>query len=160
MLIVILVSMALGLFRGLAREVTSLAIWFGAFVLAAVFGPLAAGALPAELGGGVRSGLGFAAVLVAVLVAGAFAQRLLAGLVRTTGLTGTDRTLGMAFGAARGAIVVIVGLIVLRPFSIERSWWQESSVAPVLLAFEHEVLALIDGVVGTFLDLTRGGEAI
>ena len=159
MLIVMLVSAALGLFRGLVREMASLAIWFCAFVLAAVFAPLVADSLPADLGGGVRSALGFAAVFVAVLVAGAFGQRLLAGLVNTTGLTGTDRTLGLVFGAARGAIVVIVGLIAMRPFSLERSWWQESSVAPMLLAFEHDVLALIDAVVVTFFNLT-GGEAI
>ena len=150
MLIVIVTSAGLGLFRGFVREVVSLAIWVAAFVFALMLGPLLAQAMQFDVGPGVKSALGFALVFVVVLIAGAFLQKMLGALVEATGLTGTDRTLGMAFGAVRGAIVVIVALVALRPFAEERAWWSESHVAPFLLVFESHVMEFIDAVLGLF----------
>ena len=157
MLIVIGASAALGLFRGLVREVVSLAIWAAACLFAMAFGPLLAELMQFDVGPGVKSALGFAAIFVAVLVAGAFLQKMLGAMVEATGLTGTDRTLGLAFGAVRGAIVVIVALIVLRPFAEERAWWSESTVAPFLLLFESHVMEFIDAVLALF-DAAPDGE--
>jgi uncharacterized membrane protein required for colicin V production len=52
---------------------------------------------------------------------------LIGELIRVTGLSGTDRFLGMAFGAARGALLVVVavGLLSLGPVQ-QDGWWQES----------------------------------
>ena len=150
MLIVIGASAALGLFRGLVREVVSLAIWAAAFFLALVFGPVLAELMQFNVGTGVKRALGFAAAFVVVLVAGAFLQKMLGAMVEATGLTGTDRTLGLAFGAVRGAIVVIVALVALRPFAEESAWWTDSAVASFLLPFEGLVMELIDAVLGLF----------
>ena len=155
MLIVIGASAAFGLFRGLVRELVSLAIWAGAFLLSLLFGPLLAEQMEFNVGPGVKTALGFAAVFVVVLVAGAFLQKMLGAMVEATGLTGTDRTLGLAFGAVRGAIVVIVALVALRPFSEDRGWLSESTVAPFLLAFESHVMQFIDAIVALF----TGGAA-
>ena len=97
-----------------------------------------------NLSAGLQTAIGFAIVFVAVLVAGALAQRFLGGLVESTGLTGTDRTLGLVFGTVRGAAVVLVALILLRPFAESRDWWAESLIAPPLLSFENEVIELFD----------------
>lgn len=55
-------------------------------------------------------------------------------LIRVTGLSGTDRFLGMAFGAARGALLVVVaiGLLSLGPVQ-QDTWWQESRLIPQFL---------------------------
>ena len=150
MLIVIGASAVLGLFRGLVREVVSLAIWASAFFLALLFGPLLAEQMQFNVGPGVMGALGFAATFVVVLVAGAFLQKMLGAMVEATGLTGTDRTLGLAFGAVRGAIVVIVALVALRPFAEERAWWADSTVASILLPFEGLVMEFIDAVLALF----------
>ena len=142
--IVIVVSAVFGLMRGLVREVLSLVIWVAALLLGIAFADSIAAMLGLNLSAGLQTAIGFAIVFVAVLVAGALAQRFLGGLVESTGLTGTDRTLGLVFGTVRGAAVVLVALILLRPFAESRDWWAESLIAPPLLSFENEVIELFD----------------
>ena len=141
---VILVSAVFGVMRGLVREVLSLVIWAAALLLGIAFAEPVAGVLGLDLSAGLQTAIGFAIVFVALLVAGALVQRFLGGLVESTGLTGTDRTLGLVFGALRGAAVVLVALILLRPFAESRDWWTESTIAPPLLTFESEVMELFD----------------
>ncbi|MCY4059172.1 MAG: CvpA family protein, partial [Gammaproteobacteria bacterium] len=142
--IVIVVSAVFGLMRGLVREVLSLVIWVAALLLGIAFADPVAAVLGLDLSAALQTAIGFAIVFVAVLVAGALAQRFLGGLVESTGLTGTDRTLGLVFGTVRGAAVVLVALILLRPFAESRDWWTESRIAPPLLTFENEVIELFD----------------
>ena len=141
-------STAIGLVRGLAREVMSVIVWVTAFVAALLLGEPVAGLL--EVGAGLGTAAGFAIVFVAVLIAGAILQRMLAKLVRSTGIGGTDRMLGSLFGAARGGLVVLVALIALRPFAETTSWWLESALVPELLAFERDVLDLLHVAVRRF----------
>ena len=142
--VVIAASAVFGLMRGFLREVLSLVIWAGALLFGIAFADRVAGLMGLDLSPGLQTAIGFAAVFVAVLIAGAILQRLVGGLVKSTGLTGTDRTLGLVFGTVRGATVVLVALIVLRPFAESREWWQVSRIAPALLTFEAEVLEAFD----------------
>lgn len=144
MAIVIVVSAGFGLMRGLIREILSLVIWGAALLLGIAFANPVAGVLGLDLSPGLQTAIGFAIVFAAVLIGGALAQRFFGGLVHSTGLTGTDRTLGLVFGAARGAAVVLVALILLRPFAESRDWWRESTIAPPLLTFENEVFELFN----------------
>ena len=144
--IVIVVSAVLGLMRGLVREVLSLVIWGAALLLGIAFADSVAAMLGLDLSAGLQTAIGFAIVFVAVLVAGALAQRFLGGLVESTGLTGTDRTLGLVFGTARGALIVLVALIMLRPFAETREWWPTSRIAPVLLSFEGELVGAFNQI--------------
>ena len=148
--VVIVASAVFGVLRGLVKEIVALGIWVAALLLGVVFAaPL--GALIADsLGPRLQAGLGFVAVFIAVLLAGALLQRFLGRLIDSTGLTGTDRTLGLLFGAARGVIVVIVALIVLRPFAEDRPWWPESQLIPPLLAFEGDVLNVVAYITDAF----------
>ena len=150
--IVIVVSAVFGLMRGLVREVLSLAIWAAALLLGIAFADSVAAMLGLDLSAGLQTAIGFAIVFVAILVAGALAQRFLGGLVESTGLTGTDRSLGLVFGTLRGAAVVLVALILLRPFAESRDWWAESLIAPPLLTFENEVIELFDLIVDAVSD--------
>ncbi len=146
---VIVASAVFGLMRGLVREVLSLVIWAAALLLGIAFADSVAAMLGLDLSAGLQMAIGFGSVFVAVLVAGALAQRFLGGLVESTGLTGTDRTLGLVFGTVRGAAVVLVALILLRPFAESRDWWAESLIAPPLLTFENEVIELFDLIMDT-----------
>src|SRR5690606_1189151 len=77
---------------------------------------------------------GCAILFVATLLVGAMINFLIGELIRVTGLSGTDRFLGMAFGAARGALLVVVavGLLSLGPVQ-QDPWWQESRLLPQFL---------------------------
>lgn len=148
--VVIVVSAVWGVLRGLVKEVVALAIWVAALLLGRMFaGPVGA-AIADSLDPRLQVGIGFAAVFIVVLVAGAFLQRLLGRMVDSTGLTGTDRTLGLLFGGARGGAVVVVGLIILRPLAEGSTWWPESQLIPVFLALEGDVMELRTFIVDAF----------
>jgi len=70
-------------------------------------------------------------------------QWLIAQLIETTGLTGTDRFLGFIFGSARGLLICLVLLIGMREIVQDRQWWQASILQKELLAFEGEVRELL-----------------
>jgi membrane protein required for colicin V production len=99
----------------------------------------------------------FGGIFLATLIAGGLAQWLLATLVHTTGLSGTDRTLGFAFGATRGVLVCLVGLIAIKSYAHEADWWQASRLVPELLAFEQDLLDVL-GKSTEWLSRAGGGE--
>lgn len=143
-LLVALLSAAIGLLRGLLKEVLSLASWLAAFLLSLYFAPVLADRLGGVLDDySIRLVLGFILVFVVTLIAGSLVQWLVSRAVQSTGLSGTDRFLGFLFGSARGALACIIGLVALRPFAEGTDWWQASVLISDLLAFEDEVLNLL-----------------
>jgi membrane protein required for colicin V production len=90
-----------------------------------------------------------------VLIAGGLLNALIGILVDKTGLTGTDRLLGMLFGAARGVLIVGVVVMVFRVLELDQEeWWDESGVVglaePVadwLQDFLHAGLEHIDEII-------------
>ena len=141
---VILLSAAIGMVRGLIKELLSLVAWVLAFVIAIYFSPLVAENLPGGWGSdSVRLIIGFAALFVGTLILAAIVQWLMAQLVASTGLSGTDRFLGFLFGSARGMLISVVILMGVREIAADRSWWQESVLQGELLAFEDEVRDLL-----------------
>ena len=143
LLIVILLSALIGLARGLVKEILSLAIWAAAFLLALYFASPVGARLAPDLGD--ASGVvGFVALFIAVLIAGALIQWVFAKLIETTGLTGTDRFLGFLFGGARGLLVCAVAAIALQPFLGDADWWQASKLGPELAGLEAGLLGLMD----------------
>lgn len=131
---VLLVSAALGAWRGLIVEVMSLLSWAAAFLLAYRFG----GELAPHLANWLSSPTaqmvaGYVGVFIVVLAVAGVLTWLLSRLVRGTGLTGTDRMLGFGFGVVRGvAICAALTLAAgLTPLTSE-PWWRAShSAAPL-----------------------------
>ncbi len=141
---VVLLSAVIGLVRGLVKEVLSLAAWVLAFVVAMYFSPYVALNLPTTWGAeSVRMVIAFATLFIATLILAGVAQWLIAKLVETTGLSGTDRFLGFLFGSARGLLVAIVMLMILREMASDAQWWQASMLQEQLLAFEGDVRDLL-----------------
>ena len=140
--VVIGVSMVFGVMRGLLKEVVSLAVWGAAVLLGIAFGETVGTSIGLdEALPRMANGVGFALVVVAVLVAGALFQRLLKALVQATGLSDTDRTLGLVFGGLRGVVLVVFGLVALRAYGGQDGWWSDSKLAEHLLVWEDDVLA-------------------
>jgi len=140
-LCIIAISALMGLARGFVREVLSLAIWALAVILALAFADQLVVLLPKRIEGeSLRFVAAFAAIFVGTLLIGSVTQWLIGRMVETTGLSGTDRLIGLVFGALRGAVVCIVAAIALRPFTADQVWWQESRAIPALGAFEADVM--------------------
>lgn len=140
---VLVLSVLVGLWRGLVSEVMALAVWFLAFWLAWLFGgslaELFADAVPVP---SVRLMLGYGLCLVTALIAGSILTFLLRKLVQGTGLSGSDRLLGMVFGLIRGLALVSLVVLLMRftPFPAD-PWWNESRLLP---GFENAAQALDD----------------
>ncbi|MFJ7313562.1 CvpA family protein [Pseudomonas sp. NPDC098747] len=132
---IIAISALISLSRGFVKEALSLVTWIIAGAVAWMFG----GSLSEYFAGYIETPsarviAGCAIMFVATLIVGAMINFLIGELVRVTGLSGTDRFLGMAFGAARGVLLVVVavGLLSLGPVQ-QDGWWKESQLVPKFL---------------------------
>jgi membrane protein required for colicin V production len=150
---IIVISCLISLKRGFVKEALSLVTWIVAGVVAWMFG----GALSQHLTDFIempsaRIIAGCAILFVATLLVGALVNFLISELVRVTGLSGTDRLLGMVFGGARGALLVVVltGLLSLAPVQ-QDPWWQQSSLIPHFLLVADWSKNLIVGLAGQWL---------
>jgi membrane protein required for colicin V production len=125
------VSVGIGFFRGFIREALSLANWLLALWLAWRFSGVLDPVLASVSSPALKLWLGRILVFLGVLLAGALLGRLLVTLVRKSGLSGTDRTLGMVFGAGRGVLVVGILVIAFQALEMDREpWWEESVIVP------------------------------
>lgn len=132
--VIIGVSTLLSLLRGFVREALSLASWGVAFFVAVAFHDQLMEALTGLVDKPyIRDIAAYVILFGGALIAGSIATHLIAALVQKTGLSSTDRLLGMIFGAARGAVVV-TALVILLPKlleGVERDlWWQQSLFIP------------------------------
>jgi membrane protein required for colicin V production len=132
LLAVIAISTIISLFRGFFREALSLATWAAGVWCAWRLGPQMAELLEPWITPPVaRLWVGRALVLVAVLIAGGVLGALLQVILHSTGLSGTDRAVGMVFGCARGALLVGLVLIALQAADFDQTeWWPRSVLIP------------------------------
>ncbi len=133
------VSVLISVIRGFVREAMSLVVWAAALAVAMFFYQhLALWLVDVIDTPSLRFVVAWLVLFIAVLIVGGMVNYLLGQMIRATGLSGTDRLLGVIFGGARGAIVVLVVLIVLPgilPVD-EDPWWRESLLVPEFLRFE------------------------
>jgi membrane protein required for colicin V production len=140
-----LVSMALGAWRGFLYEVFSLAGWVVAFLLAKWFAADAAAYLPLQ---GASDAIKTVAGFLAVFIASAFGFGLVSWLVRKlaekVGLRPVDRVLGSLFGMARGVVLLVFAAFVvgLTPWARDVAW-TESRLAQVLVVLAEHAKVLL-----------------
>jgi membrane protein required for colicin V production len=151
---IIAISSLISLRRGFVKEALSLLTWIIAGAVAWMFG----GALSQHLTQFIempsaRVIAACAILFIATLLVGALVNFLIGELIRVTGMDGTDRFLGMVFGAARGAllVVVLVGLLSLAPVQ-QDPWWQQSTLLPHFLMVADWSKNLILGLTGQWLN--------
>jgi membrane protein required for colicin V production len=110
---IVLFSALMGCWRGFVYEVLSLLGWIAAWVVARLFAASAAPYMPAALGAeSAKVAAAFVALFVVTLIVGGIVAWLLSKLVKWVGLGWLDGMLGTLFGMLRGALVVLV-LVVL-----------------------------------------------
>ncbi len=133
---VLLLSIAVGLWRGLVFEVLSLAGWVAAYIAAQVLAATVAPMLPIGTpGGALNQGAAFALVFVLALVVWALLSRLLRMVIHATPLQLVDRVLGGGFGLLRGAVLLLaVATVVSLTPAARLPAWQHSQGAAWLAA--------------------------
>jgi len=137
-------SMVVGLIRGFAFELLSLAGWFAAYFAARYGTPLAQPWLHiGEPGSSLNYGATFACVFLVALVIWSIAARLVRALIRATPLSPIDRLLGAGFGLVRGVVVLLIAALVIgvSPWA-QSSLWRQSVGAAWLSAMVHELRPL------------------
>lgn len=142
---VIALSALISLIRGFVKESISLVTWVVAGVLALrYYSPMADLLEPFINAPTLRQWVGGGILFVATLVVGAIVNWIVSQLVSKTGLSGTDKALGVVFGAARGVLIVtmVVLLASLTPMP-EAPWWQEST----MIDFFQQLAEWIRGII-------------
>lgn len=128
--IVLLVSALISIRRGFTKEAMSLASWIFALVIARLFSDNLASLLVTWLSNEAhRYTAAFVILFIATLIVGSLVNHLLGEFVRMTGLTGTDRVLGIVFGLLRGVIIVVAVLALGKLFALDQ-FWQDSLLVP------------------------------
>ncbi|MFN3579000.1 MAG: CvpA family protein [Pseudomonas sp.] len=147
---IIAVSTLISLTRGFVKEALSLLTWIVAGLVAWLFGgALAEYLVPYIDTPSLRVIVACTLLFILTLILGGLINYLIGQLVLVTGLSGTDRFLGMVFGAARGALLIIVavGLLSLAPVE-EDGWWRQSELIPHFLLMADWSKSSILGLAG------------
>jgi membrane protein required for colicin V production len=132
---VLLLSLLLGLWRGLVHELMSLAGWVVAFVLSQWLASDVADWLPVwrDAAAQVRYAFSFVLVFVAGMMAMGLLAWLLGKVVATVGLQPVDRGLGGMFGLMRGVLILLVLTVFVHLVGMQRdAWWREAQLSPLL----------------------------
>lgn len=132
-IVIILASTLISLLRGFTSEAVSLLTW----IIAAIFAFKLSHPLSDRLAGmihtpSVRFLVSFLILFIIVLIIGSIINHFFGMLIKSTGLSGTNRLLGMIFGFARGVLLVAIFILFANMTSIVREpWWQSSYLIPL-----------------------------
>ncbi|MGZ8254342.1 MAG: CvpA family protein [Burkholderiaceae bacterium] len=131
---VVLVSVLVGLLRGVTREIVSLAGWVLGLVLAFYFAEQVGATLPIEPPE-LRPVVGALLILAGVLILAALLGAVLRALLAAVKLSTLDRLLGGVFGLARAVLVLGVAVVLASGTPVPKAgWWKESLLLPWLEA--------------------------
>ncbi len=142
---IIALSALISLIRGFVKESISLLSWIAAGIVAfRYFSPMAELLEPYLADPTIRSMAAFAVLFISTLIIGAIINFIMSQLVSKTGLSGTDKALGVVFGGARGVLIVtmIVLLASLTPMP-EAQWWQDSA----MVGFFQQLAEWVKGII-------------
>lgn len=157
-IVLIILSLLVGLVRGLVKEVISLITWLAAAGFAALYFRPLSEILPFGLQSEVaRLIIAAAIIFFSVLIIGAFINYLFTSAVSMIGLRGVDHFFGAVFGVLRGALIVILALILVDLTNLpSQAWWQESKVIPLFLPSVAKAKTMIPKEFSDYLE--KGDE--
>lgn len=125
---VILLSVLTGLFRGFVKELVALCVWIAAIWLAFNYSPKLDPWLQSYIQEqSVRTAVAFIIILFGALLVGGIINALLSFILKKSGLSGTDKTLGMLFGFMRGVFIVALLMVAVKMTSLPYQQYAQQS---------------------------------
>jgi membrane protein required for colicin V production len=146
-LVLVAISAGLSFMRGLVREVLGLAAWAGAAYLSYVGIDYAIGPVR-DLVGNEQMSLIIAHTVLFLggLLVLTIGTSVVAQLFHSLGLGAVDRTLGILFGIARGALLVVAGYIAGGWFATPERWPEPVREARLLPLVADSAAALVQHI--------------
>lgn len=143
---IVVISALISLGRGFIKESMSLVIWLLAYIVSSRFYQDLSAYFTKIDDTTYRNGAAICALFIGTLILGAIANYIISTLVAKTGLSGTDRILGLCFGAVRGTLIVAALLFVLDTFTPMSTtiWWHDSVLIPefkIIIQWFYETMA-------------------
>ncbi len=134
-LVVVGLSCVFGLWRGLVREVLSLATWIAAAVAVWLYNERLAAMIPVFVEQPpLRYLTAFLVLFLGVLIIGNLLAKLLSNMLEFAGLAALDSILGGVFGVLRGALIVGLALYLAEVFFAGAALWTGSALIPFVFA--------------------------
>lgn len=122
------VSVLTGLYRGFVRELLALGIWVFAFWGASHYSKHFALYLKPYINqDSLRMVISFVSVMFIILILGSLLSSLFSMMLKRSGLSGTDRLLGMVFGWVRGVFIIALIMVVTRIAGFPEKDYADSS---------------------------------
>jgi membrane protein required for colicin V production len=136
-----------GIQRGLIRSVSSLLGWVLALVLASRYVPMLAPSMSVLTHDPVvRKIAAFVVIVLAVLIVSALIGNVMRSVLKAMYLGLPERLAGGAFGTAKGLLIVMILIQVLKPWVAESPYWQNSKAvewlapyAPMVVEFSKKL---------------------
>jgi len=129
---VIILSALISIIRGFVKEALSLISWVLAFFIASRFYMYITSYLTYFDSDVIRIAVAIAILFISTLIVCAIISYIIGQLVQKTGLSGTDRVLGICFGIIRGTLVVAAVLFFVDTFTplSQTLEWEQSLLIP------------------------------
>jgi membrane protein required for colicin V production len=136
---IVAISALLGLSRGFVREMLGLGAWVLSGIGALRYGPLLEPEAAKLIGDPeIASVAAYAGTFLILVIILSLLSNLVGRAVRTSALGGLDRTLGLVFGLARGAAVMVAAFILGSAMLPHPEKWppqlQQARTVPLLRA--------------------------
>ncbi|HWV14397.1 MAG TPA: CvpA family protein [Cellvibrio sp.] len=144
--VILTLSSVISLARGFIKEAFSLFIWVAALLAANLFSDSLEQLLVNTISTpSLRALTAFIAIFIIVLLLGALINYLIGMLVKASGLSGTDRLLGMVFGLVRGLFIILIALAYVPSFLPIKNdpWYQQSALIPYFAPYESGVKNIV-----------------
>lgn len=145
---IVVLSALVSFVRGFVREVLSLGAWVVALIVAYYFAAHVAEPLaPYITDANIRLWAAGLMLFIATLIIMGLVNLLIGKILLKTGISGTDRLLGVILGALRGGLLVAVILLAIRISPMQADeMWPNSKMLPY---FDDAASWLWDGISGT-----------
>lgn len=126
---IITLSVITGLFRGLVKEFIALCVWVLAFWLAFHYGSMLDGWVsPYVHDNTIKTVIEFLIIFFGTLIVGGIVNALFGFVMRRSGLSGTDRVLGMGFGFVRGVFIIAIMMLGLKIAGMPTGDYSKNSI--------------------------------